>query len=212
MQETTQKMWLSDAVNYEDDIKPYNIVEVISGVGSGKNHWVEKILMKQYHVLLITSRKSKVEETRERTGYRHNLTSRTIRRLEEGCYDGFCDAAECNIICNNAHIESYLKYLYKKTDEATPLGGAKSILFVYPQANVCRIKLLHIKKVMPNCLISSLLQSLGECQFSADFDQLSNEIFFVDLASQIQRNYYLISVCRGVLVEQSLFLCGYKHR
>jgi len=130
MPENTERLWLSDAIHYEQDISPYNIVEVISGVGSGKNHWVEKVLMKQYHVLLITSRKAKVEETRTRTGYDRNLTARTIRRLQEGQYDGFADASECNIICNNSHIEAYLKYLYKQSHETVPLWDLFDLIVV----------------------------------------------------------------------------------
>ena len=29
---------LSDAISYEADIKPYRIIEIFSGVGSGKTH------------------------------------------------------------------------------------------------------------------------------------------------------------------------------
>ena len=31
---------LSEVVNYKEHIEPYRIVEMVSGVGSGKNYWV----------------------------------------------------------------------------------------------------------------------------------------------------------------------------
>ena len=49
-----EKARLSDVINYEEHISPYRIIEVVSGVGSGKNYWVENVLMEKYHVLLIT--------------------------------------------------------------------------------------------------------------------------------------------------------------
>ena len=55
---------LSDVIDYSKHIEPYRIIEIVSGVGSGKNYWVENTLMQNMRVLLITSRKAKVEETK----------------------------------------------------------------------------------------------------------------------------------------------------
>ena len=74
-----EKARLSDVINYEEHISPYRIIEVVSGVGSGKNYWVENVLMEKYHVLLITSRKAKVEETMHRTGLGKCLNLRQHR-------------------------------------------------------------------------------------------------------------------------------------
>ena len=58
---------LSEVIQWDKHIEPYRVIEIVSGVGSGKSYWVENDLMQQYRVLLITSRKKKVEETKERT-------------------------------------------------------------------------------------------------------------------------------------------------
>ena len=58
----------SDVINIKEHILPYRIIEIVSGVGSGKNYWIENILMEKARVLLITSRNAKVEETMSRTG------------------------------------------------------------------------------------------------------------------------------------------------
>lgn len=49
--------YLSDVINYENDIEPYQIIEIYSGVGSGKNYWVEKLASEGKSILFITSRK-----------------------------------------------------------------------------------------------------------------------------------------------------------
>ena len=60
---------LSDAISYENDIKPYRIIEIFSGVGSGKNTFVNRFVtgdperkIPQMTVLVVTSRSSKVSE------------------------------------------------------------------------------------------------------------------------------------------------------
>lgn len=108
----TEKTYLSNVINYDRDIAPHRVIEIIAGVGAGKNHWVEEILMKQHRVLLITSRKAKVAETRARTGYDKTISWRTIEDLEIAAKIGFDKQSFDNIICNNAHIEYYLKNIY----------------------------------------------------------------------------------------------------
>ena len=49
--------YLSDIIDYSTDIEPYSIIEIISGVGSGKNYWVETLAKQGKRILLITSRK-----------------------------------------------------------------------------------------------------------------------------------------------------------
>ena len=107
-----ERKHLSEVIDYDRDIAPYRVIEVVSGVGSGKNYWVENVLMEKYHVLLITSRKAKVDETKERTGLYRKINAQTIDKLQEGQWGGFENAEDCNIVCNNANIEHYMKNLY----------------------------------------------------------------------------------------------------
>ena len=65
MSESTGKH-LSEVIDLEKDILPFRMVQIIAGVGAGKNHWVNEVVAKQEHqgehshqkinVLLITSR------------------------------------------------------------------------------------------------------------------------------------------------------------
>ena len=65
-----KKVYLCDAINYAQDIEPFPLVKIYSGVGSGKSHFAAKMVTgsKKYgipeqNVLIITSRRAKVEET-----------------------------------------------------------------------------------------------------------------------------------------------------
>ena len=51
-------LFLSEAINFERDIQPFKVIRIYSGVGSGKNHWVETLANAGYSILLITSRKA----------------------------------------------------------------------------------------------------------------------------------------------------------
>ena len=39
-----ERKHLSEVIDYDRDIAPYRVLEVVSGVGSAKNYWVENVL------------------------------------------------------------------------------------------------------------------------------------------------------------------------
>ena len=66
---------ICDVVNYKEDIAPYPLVKIYSGVGSGKSYFATKMItgseeykIPEQNVLIITSRKSKVKETLKEMG------------------------------------------------------------------------------------------------------------------------------------------------
>ena len=120
---------LSEVVNFEKHIAPYRIIELISGVGSGKKYWVENVLMKQMRVLLITSRKAKVEETISRTGLGKCLNLSVRKQEAIDCIwsdkkqNGSC-------ICNNWQIEYYMNHKYVSGDHNTYLWNFFDIIII----------------------------------------------------------------------------------
>ena len=62
------KLHLADAIDYARDIEPYQFIQIRSGVGSGKNYFIDRLIGGGYfkyadgtlvppqHILLITSR------------------------------------------------------------------------------------------------------------------------------------------------------------
>ena len=78
MSESTGKH-LSDVINFEKDIRPYRMVQIIAGVGAGKNYWVNQVVANHKHqidehsyrksnVLLITSRAATANAQAEKLG------------------------------------------------------------------------------------------------------------------------------------------------
>ena len=90
----------TEVVEWKKHIEPYRIVQFISGMSSGKNHWVENTLMNQMKVLLITSRKSKVGETQNRLGLGASLN---FQKLETDALNYFWSdkREDGSCVCNN---------------------------------------------------------------------------------------------------------------
>ena len=120
---------LSEVINYNEHIAPYRITEIISGVGSGKNYWVENVLMPQMRVLLITSRKAKVEETIAKIGVSKCLN--LITREDNACDYFFSrDRKDGSCICSNGQIEYYMNNIYVSDNPRTYLWQFFDIVIV----------------------------------------------------------------------------------
>ena len=69
-----QRPYLSDAIDYDTDIAPYQFIKIYAGVGSGKNTFIDNLAkggiikhadgtpVEKKYILLITSRRAKVNE------------------------------------------------------------------------------------------------------------------------------------------------------
>lgn len=139
-----------DVLDYSRDIEPYQFIKIFAGVGSGKTSFIcdmitgnkDKAIPKQT-VLLITSRRSTVEEALRRMGdevksrasaygnlSREVYTTGEVRPYDYEEYvkiikdaDSLSEYACHNksVVCTNAHIEQYLKLSYIPNDPATHL-------------------------------------------------------------------------------------------
>lgn len=109
-----------ELVNVETQINPYRLTLIHSGVGSGKNGfvdgWVDKEtgeykegLTKYGRVLLITSRKAKVDETiKKHKKYEELFVSFSTEKKLDGI-----DKTSKNVVCTNSYIANKIKYTYK---------------------------------------------------------------------------------------------------
>ena len=73
--ETNEKPRICDVVNYEQDIEPFSLIKIYSGVGSGKSFFAASMItgsqehnIPKQNVLIITSRRAKVTETLKELG------------------------------------------------------------------------------------------------------------------------------------------------
>lgn len=141
--DSQERKYLADVIDYKRDIDPYHIIQVYSGVGSGKNTFVEKLIMgeiegapKGQKILLITSRRAKVDETIayydgekslkifcERIGLAGNIFVRRWYKEEREEYKDNLfiipdqENAEHHIyqdsvVCTSAMIAAYFRYCY----------------------------------------------------------------------------------------------------
>lgn len=108
-EKVNSKPRLTDLVDLEKDIVPYNLNIIYAGVGSGKNSIIvgyhdEKTnydgLAEKYRVLLITSRTAKVKETKKDPNGKRLLTD--IRHMNDVKWDKLKSRS---VICTNAHFQ-----------------------------------------------------------------------------------------------------------
>lgn len=138
-----EKKYLSDCIRYTTDIAPYPFIQIYSGVGSGKNTFVDALAkgyeesqsdgrvetLEPKRVLCITSRRAKVDELKnaedvaygtqmleyESLDYVEDLDSYFASKRELSC-DGICGTIpiyQRSIACTNAAIERYLEKHYR---------------------------------------------------------------------------------------------------
>lgn len=142
----SEKPYLSDAIVYDEEIAPHRFIALYAGVGSGKNTFINKIIngdpeknIPKKTVLLITSRKSKVNELLSddditavgkvgRWGNLHKELSEAddrsqyrahLRRIRDFYGDHY--VYQQSVVCTNAFIEKYFQYCYNPEDATTHL-------------------------------------------------------------------------------------------
>lgn len=105
--------YLSEVINYEKDIEPYQIIEIYSGVGSGKNYWVEKLASEGKSILFITSRKVTAQaQARKMNGERWI-------DLDALGQEGIGSKKQNLVVVTNAGLEHFVKEKYDKSNEKT---------------------------------------------------------------------------------------------
>lgn len=104
-----EKPRLTELVDLEKDIVPYDISMIYAGVGAGKNSIIVGYhdddtdymgLAEKYRVLLITSRKAKVKETKNDKSGRKMLSD--VRNMNHIKWDKL---KQKSVICTNAHFQ-----------------------------------------------------------------------------------------------------------
>ena len=105
--------YLSEVINYEKDIEPYQIIEIYSGVGSGKNYWVEKLASEGKSILFITSRKVTAQaQARKMNGERWI-------DLDALGQEGIGSKKQNLVVVTNAGLEHFVKEKYDESNEKT---------------------------------------------------------------------------------------------
>ncbi len=138
----SKKKHLMDVIDYQKDIAPYRFIEIYSGVGSGKNHLIESFAQgivpkaPKMRVLLVTSRKAKVDETFKK--YEHQdkesldlFKDRIGKAWETVDQNGDHTLWTLgNTICSTAFLAGYLKNVYRSDDRRTHLWDMYDMIVI----------------------------------------------------------------------------------
>lgn len=124
---------LSNVIDYQKDIAPYRFVEIHAGPGAGKNTLIEMLAKGEMpgapkmRVLLITSRRAKVDETFATYLDSDNESLSLFKKRVGKAWDVVDPKGEHvlagigNTICTSAFIAGYLKNVYREDDTRTHL-------------------------------------------------------------------------------------------
>lgn len=113
--------FLSDVIDYERDIAPYRFIQIYSGVGSGKNRWIQKQAEEGKRILLITSRQITADAQAKKLGADRwidldKLLDRADRELE--CL--LSDVTHC-VVCTNSGFAEFVCHKFSPEDSRTYL-------------------------------------------------------------------------------------------
>ena len=146
---------VSEVLDYEHDLDPYDLVMLYAGIGSGKNTFAENLIngkeelrIPKKLVLLITSRKSKVLETLsdDKIDVSHVIgDGRTVedvlcntpfgldpytRYLDNDEWGEGTHIYQRSAVVTNAFIEKYHQYVYDPKDPRTHLWNRFDVIIV----------------------------------------------------------------------------------
>ena len=154
---------LSDTISYIDDIQPHTLSLLYAGVGSGKNFFVNSLIkgrtdkrhngteekLKPMTVLVITSRRSKVNELLTEKELPvdgkvgvwddyHRIYNEEFEKVEStGKYIRLTDETgmprvvfQRSVVCTNAFVERYMQYRYKPRDATTHLWDLFDLIVI----------------------------------------------------------------------------------
>ncbi len=133
---------LTDIIDYQRDIKPYRFVEIHAGPGAGKNTFIEALAKGVFpdapkmRVLLITSRRAKVDETFSTYENPDNQSLSLFKKRIGEAWDILDEkgnhtfATIGNTICTSAFIAGYMKSVFRADDRRTYLWDMYDLIAI----------------------------------------------------------------------------------
>ena len=118
---TISQKRVSDVVDLERDILPYRLIQLVAGVGAGKNYWVRECLLKEknpktkklFNILLITSRAVTADVQAA------NMKANRWIDLEALQKKGIGTKEQKTVVVTNSGIEYFIKNKYQIDDFTT---------------------------------------------------------------------------------------------
>ena len=119
---------LADIIDFEKDIAPYNLIQLVAGVGAGKNYWACKLANEGYRVLLITSRRATADAQAKHMGADKWFDFDSLIKNENVW--GTVPGIQKKAICTNYQIELFIKKYYNPEDPKTHVWNYFDFIFL----------------------------------------------------------------------------------
>lgn len=113
--------YLSDVISYQNDIAPYRFIQIYSGVGSGKNGWIQKLAQEGKRILLITSRQITADAQAKKLGADRWIDLDKL--LDRSDWEFEClysDITRC-VVCTNFGFAKFVRNCFSPSDSQTYL-------------------------------------------------------------------------------------------
>lgn len=115
---------LSSVINYDEHLRNYRLIQIVAGVGAGKNYWAGYLIKQGYRVLLITSRAATANAQANKLGISRWIDLEKLYEANDTNVWGdnrYNHLKYKNVICTNAGIAKFVKKYYSKDDPRTHL-------------------------------------------------------------------------------------------
>ena len=116
-----EKRLLHTVLDYEKDIAPYRFIQIYSGVGSGKNLWVQKLAEAGSHVLLITSRQITADAQAKKLDASRWINLDQLLDADEREFECLYSDIVHNVVCTNSGLEKFVRHHFSVDDTRTHL-------------------------------------------------------------------------------------------
>lgn len=151
-----EELRLSKVIKMEEHIDPYRVVQIIAGVGAGKNYWAGELIKKGYRVLLITSRAAIANAQAIKLGIDRWLDLEKIYESNNEWWEEDGKLKQSNVICTNAGIETFAKSQYDPNNAKTHLWNLFDFIILDEAHSVSADAAFssapfHVEKFLKHC-------------------------------------------------------------
>lgn len=119
---------LADIIDFEKDIAPYNLIQLVAGVGAGKNYWACELANQGYRVLLITSRRATADAQAKKMNAGKWFDFDSLFKNENVW--GTVPGIQKKAICTNRQIEYFVKEWYDPDEPKTHVWNYFDFIFL----------------------------------------------------------------------------------
>lgn len=231
--------YVSQVLNYERDIKPYRFIKIFAGVGSGKNTFIENFITGENNtpkntVLLITSRRAKVDETITSTDIENGdalkkwqkkqllLSTNNTKYDDKKEYKIIASldnktkwaVKQESVVCTNAFIEYYFKTIYEPSNPTTYLWELFDMIVVDEAHSLVTDATYQSSPFYTYELINYYLSLCNSSNPPTNCKHLIlmtgtpkpvEKIEFVNISKELTIEHNLLDICRNITPKTIAF-------